>query len=86
MALYQVSRTDDVQPGEFVNAVVIAGGTAQAREAVDHMTGVTKKNVRAVRMDITSGIQVLAAYFDEREASPLPFSDADPDNEVDFLS
>ncbi|MEU5149751.1 hypothetical protein AB0G42_21540 [Streptomyces yangpuensis] len=69
MALYLVSRThlDDVQPGEFVNAVVIAGGTAQARDAVSHMTGVTKKNVRAVRMDLTGPVQVLAAYHDERD-------------------
>lgn len=86
MALYQVSRTDDVQPGEFINAVVIAGGTAQARDAVSHMSGVTKKNVRAERLDTTSGIQVLAAYFDEREPAALPFSDADPDPETEFLS
>lgn len=79
MALYQVSRTDAdaVQPGEFVNAVVIAGGTGQAREAVAHMTGVTKKNVRAERMDLTSGIQVLAAYFDEREPAPLTINGDD---------
>lgn len=69
MALYEVERTDldAVQPGEFYNAVVIAGGTAQAREAVAHMSGVTKKNVRAKRIDTTSGIHVLAAYHDERD-------------------
>lgn len=72
MALYEVSRTDAVQPGEFVNAVVIAGGVAQARKAVAHMTGVTAKNVRAERVDIADGIHVLSAYFDERDAEPAP--------------
>lgn len=68
MALYKVSRTDDVQPGEFVDAYVIAGGTAQARGAVSHMGGVTKKNVLAQRVDTTyDGSNVLFAYFDERE-------------------
>lgn len=70
MALYKVSRKDDVQPGEFVDAYVIAGGTAQARGAVEHMTGVTKSNVRAERMDLTKDIKVLSAYFDEREPEP----------------
>lgn len=69
MALYEVERTDldDVRPGEFVQAVVIAGGTAQARNAVAHMTGVTKMNVKAKRMDTTDGIHVLSTYFDERD-------------------
>jgi protein involved in sex pheromone biosynthesis len=70
MALYRVSRTDDVQPGEFVDAYVIAGGTAQARNAVSHMDGVTKKNVLAQRMDTAAGVQVLSTYFDERETAP----------------
>lgn len=75
MALYEVERTDldAVQPGEFCSAVVIAGGTAQAREAVSHMSGVTKKNVRATRLDTTPGIRVLAAYHDERGPEPAPF-------------
>jgi hypothetical protein len=72
MALYKVSRTDDVQPGEFVDAVVIAGGTAQARNAVSHMSGVTKKNVKAERLDTAAGVHVLSAYFDERETEPAP--------------
>lgn len=69
MALYEVTRTDmdQVKPGEFINAAVIAGGTAQAREAVAHMSGVTKKNVRAERVNLTSGVRVIAAYHDERD-------------------
>ena len=34
MPLYEVRRTDAVQPGEFDNALVIAGGRARARAAV----------------------------------------------------
>lgn len=74
MALYEVTRTDAAGPGEFVSATVIAGGTAQAREAVAHMTGVitkgAKRNVRAERLDVTGGTSVLAAYFDESEPAP----------------
>ncbi|MEU0245154.1 hypothetical protein ABZ192_12615 [Streptomyces sp. NPDC006235] len=70
MAVYEVSRTDSAGPGEFVSATVIASGTAQAREAVAHMTGVVakgvKRNVKAERVE-TTGVSttVLAAYFDE---------------------
>lgn len=69
MPLYDVSRTDTVQPGEFGNALVIAGGTAQARSAVQHLPGVTRKNVKAVKVDTTSrhGIRLLTTYFDERQ-------------------
>lgn len=72
MALYEVSRTDDVQPGEFVSAFVIAGGTAQARYLVDHMSGVSPKgkNVRAVKVDTTKEITLLSAYWDERDPEP----------------
>jgi hypothetical protein len=70
MALYEVTRTDAVGPGEFVSATVIASGTAQAREAVAHMTGVVargaKRNVKAERLPTANaGTTVLAAYFDE---------------------
>jgi hypothetical protein len=78
MALYHVTRTDRPGPGEFVNADVIAGGVRQAREAVGHMTGVTKDNVRAVVVDTTKEIRVLGAYFDETtpplfEGDPIPY-------------
>lgn len=66
MALYEVSRTDDVQPGEFVSALVVAGGTAQARDAVRHMDGVTAKNVQAVRRDVVADVAILSVYHDER--------------------
>ncbi|MFJ4529069.1 hypothetical protein [Streptomyces nigrescens] len=65
MALYHVVRTDRPGPGEFVDAHVIAGGVRQAREAVGHMDGVTKDNVRAVLVDLTKEIRVITAYFDE---------------------
>ncbi|MEU3686967.1 hypothetical protein [Streptomyces narbonensis] len=68
MALYDVTRNDDVQPGEFVHAIVVASGTAQARGAVGHMTGVTKKNVTARKIETANqSVKVLSTYFDERE-------------------
>jgi hypothetical protein len=80
MAVYEVTRTDSVGPGEFVSATVIASGTAQAREAVAHMTGVVakgaKRNVKAERVETTGvGTTVLTAYFDE---SPTLFDVSDP--------
>lgn len=68
MALYSVERTDDPQAGEFVNALVIAGGTSLARKAVAHMSGVTAKNVKATKVDTTlkGGALLLSAYWDER--------------------
>ncbi|MGW6754545.1 hypothetical protein [Streptomyces sp. NPDC055006] len=66
MALYEVSRTDEIQPGEFVNATVIAGGVAQARGAVAHMDGVTKSNLSVVKVDLTGYVKVIGTYFDER--------------------
>jgi hypothetical protein len=68
MALYEVIRVDDVKPGEFVSAFVIAGGTAQARQAVAHLNGVTKKNVMAAKVDTTKRVQLISVYEDEREA------------------
>ncbi|WP_328967928.1 hypothetical protein [Streptomyces sp. NBC_00239] len=67
MALYEVVRIDEAGPGEFVNATVIAGGTAQARKAVAHLEGVTSTNVVATRIDIAGPVRLLAAYWDERE-------------------
>lgn len=79
MALYKVTRTDEVQPGEFVSAHVIAGGVGQAREAVRHMEGVTRKNVRAEKVSLTASIRVLDAYYDERDpetsdSSPVAYA------------
>jgi hypothetical protein len=68
MALYEVIRVDDVQPGEFVSAFVIAGGNAQARKAVAHLPGVTAKNVIADKVDTTKRVQLISVYEDEREA------------------
>ncbi|MFF8942858.1 hypothetical protein ACF1A5_11415 [Streptomyces sp. NPDC014864] len=70
MALYEVVRIDDVQPGEFDNALVIAGGVAQARAAVAHLVPAGAA-VAAARIE-TQGVPVklLATYFDEREAAP----------------
>ena len=67
MALYEVSRTDEVGPGEFVSGFVIAGGTAQARNAVANQCGVNKgaSNVRAERVNLTDSIRLLVAYYDE---------------------
>lgn len=81
MALYHVTRTDRPGPGEFVDAYVTAGGTAQARKAVAHMGGITAKNVRAVLVDTTKAIEVLSAYFDEREPELGGY-----DAEADFMS
>ncbi|MFE9335296.1 hypothetical protein [Streptomyces sp. NPDC007063] len=67
MALYEVTRTDTVAPGEFVSAVVVAGGKAQAREAVRHLEGVTAKNVVAERYDTTTKTHLVSVYMDERE-------------------
>jgi hypothetical protein len=66
MALYEVIRVDDVQPGEFVSAFVIAGGVAQARKAVAHLPGVTKSNVMAERVDTTKRVQLISVYEDEQ--------------------
>jgi hypothetical protein len=81
MALYEVSRADirDIKPGEFVSALVIAGGTAQARDAVRHLEGVTAKNVVADRLNVVADVAILSVEHDEREAEPsadpLPFED-----------
>ncbi|RCH68732.1 hypothetical protein DT019_08640 [Streptomyces sp. SDr-06] len=79
MALYAVSRTDDVQPGEFVSALVIAGGAAQARNAVRHFEGVTAKNVQAKRTDVVADVSILSTYFDEREPAQPDTLDAFPE-------
>lgn len=67
MALYEVVRVDEPKPGEFVAGFVIAGGTAQARNAVLHLTGATKKNVVAVKVDTTKRVQLVSVETDERD-------------------
>ncbi|MFG2292021.1 hypothetical protein [Streptomyces sp. NPDC048603] len=67
MALYEVSRIDSPGPGEFVSGYVLAGGTAQARQAVAHLEGVTATNVVATRMDVAKSTMLLAAYWDESQ-------------------
>jgi hypothetical protein len=69
MPLYEVVRTDAVEPGGFVNALVIAGGTAQARAAVAHLVPkgaellAAKVDVRAPRGG--GQIRLLTTYHDE---------------------
>lgn len=75
MALYEVIRTDDVLPGEFVSAFVLAAGTALARASVEHLEGVQPggKNVLAVRVETKVkglGTTLISTYEDEREAEP----------------
>lgn len=77
MALYKVTRTDEPGPGEFVDATVIAGGTAQARKAVAHLPGVTAKNVVAVPVSTTGRTEIVSVYYDERTSSDFPVSDYD---------
>lgn len=67
MSLYEVTRNDEVKPGEFVSGYVIASGKNLARLAVGHMYGVTLHNVDAVKVDTVKTTKVLSAYFDERD-------------------
>jgi hypothetical protein len=68
MALYEVTRTDTVKPGEFDSAYVIAGGTAIARKMLASHTGVEKdgKNLKATKVDVSKASMVITTYFDER--------------------
>ncbi|WP_030695076.1 hypothetical protein [Streptomyces albidoflavus] len=77
MALYKVSRTDTdaaIKPGEFIDAFVIAGGTALARKAVAHLPGATRSNVSAVRIDTASPAEseLIGVYFNEASDDPQP--------------
>ncbi|WP_329544682.1 hypothetical protein OG548_08165 [Streptomyces sp. NBC_01356] len=78
LALYEVVRVDDVKPGEFENAIVIAGGTALARAAVAHLLPKGAK-VEAARVEVNAaqagGTKLLATYFDEREPEAAPVDD-----------
>jgi hypothetical protein len=92
MALYEVSRSDNgnIKPGEFVSGLVIAGGTAQARQAVAHLTGVAAKgkNLHAERVELTKTVEVVSVYFDEREPdepeTPAPLSVYEADEVAGF--
>jgi hypothetical protein len=67
VALYEVVRVDDVQPGEFDNAFVIAGGVALARASVAHLLP-KGAQVVAARVELTGvPTKLLSTYFDERE-------------------
>lgn len=84
MALYEVIRTDDVQPGEFISGYVIAGGAGQARSAVAHLPGAVltgkRANLFAEKVELTNGVKLISVYEDEREPAAtgtdqLPFTD-----------
>ncbi|MFE7315153.1 hypothetical protein ACFU7T_19040 [Streptomyces sp. NPDC057555] len=80
MALYEVTRTDEVHPGEFVSAYVLASGTAKARQRVAHLPGVVPKgtNVHAERLDTAKADALLSVYYDEREPERLVVVDDAP--------
>ena len=98
MPLYSVTRADAVGPGEFDNALVIAGGTAQARSAVAHLLK-PGQSVRATKLDVSGPrgggqIKLLSSYFDESPTlddalseadAPVPFGFAASDGEVTYL-
>lgn len=78
MALYEVVRNDAVKLGEFDSALVIAGGTAQARKAVAHLKGVKPngRNLIATAKPTTGGPELLSVYWDETElveGEPIPY-------------
>lgn len=69
MPLYSVTRTDSVAPGEFESALVIAGGTSQARNAVAHLLK-KGQTVEAEKLDVSGPrgggrITLLTTVFDE---------------------
>lgn len=70
MALYNVTRTDSVAPGEFVSAIVLARGAAIARGLVQGKPGVTPKNVTAEPMETAKVDQILSVYEDETPTLP----------------
>lgn len=68
MALYEVTRTDTIKPGEFVSGYVLAGGAGLARMRFVHLDGVQKgaTNVKATKIDVGKVDLLLTVYFDER--------------------
>jgi hypothetical protein len=79
MALYMVQRTDDVQPGVFASAVVVAKGSALARSTFYGHPGVTRKNLKAIRLETVNTNYVVTAEYDEREplAPELPLTEGE---------
>ncbi|WP_405560656.1 hypothetical protein [Streptomyces sp. NBC_01180] len=75
MALYEVSRTDDVLPGEFASALVVAAGTSLARKQFAGRDGATGKNLVARKVDTTAGaghtpVVLTTLLADEAEPEP----------------
>ncbi|MFI2188006.1 hypothetical protein [Streptomyces sioyaensis] len=84
--IYEIVRTDAVQPGEFVSAVVIAPGVDLARKSVGHLPGVKStgkgRNVEARKLDTTGPVQIINIYEDET----VTLDDALDDDAPEFLS
>lgn len=75
MALYEVVRVDDVRPGEFDSALVLASGAARARAAVAHLVPEGAQVLAAVKSTtVKHGPVLLSTYFDERDPD-LSFRD-----------
>lgn len=81
MALYNVYVNGDVKPDALVSALVIAGGTGQARKAVAHLADA--KTLVAERIG-TTGVDpyILNAQF----ADPADIADASPDGTQSLFS
>lgn len=82
MALYEVVRMDESKPGEFVNALVVAGGHAQACALVAHLLPEGAK-VEADHYDVRGPhagrpTRLLMTQFDEREPAATATPDYDP--------
>jgi hypothetical protein len=69
MALYLVERTDLAASGEFISAVVRAGGVAQARKRFAEYPGVAAggKNLHAVKVDPTGDPSVFSVEFEPED-------------------
>ncbi|MFE3409433.1 hypothetical protein ACFXMT_14185 [Streptomyces mirabilis] len=85
--IYNVFRTDDVQPGEFVSAVVIAPGKDLARKAFADRPGVVasgkRRNVEAAPLDTTGPVSVVSVYHDETPTLDDALADVDPSTDYD---
>ncbi|MFC9620253.1 hypothetical protein ACFTXM_09715 [Streptomyces sp. NPDC056930] len=80
MAIYEVVRTGNVLPGEFVSAVVIAPGVDLARKSVGHLPGVkatgVNRNVEARKLDTTGSVRLISIYKDESPTLDDALTDA----------
>lgn len=86
MSLYSVQRTDEVQPGEFVSAVVVAKGAALARSMAHGRPGVTTSNVVANRLDVVNTNYVVSTEYDEREPMAPTLPDPEEIAKADVLA